>query len=74
VSYYTGYTNNLDRRVHEHEKNARDHNRKKYTGRFEDVVLLWNRTFKTKKEAMDEEKRIKKLGSASKKRLIQSQE
>ena len=71
VMYYTGYTNNLDRRVLEHQKNAHNNNRKKFTGRFDDVILLWNRMFDTKKEAVEEEKRIKKLNKLAKTKLIQ---
>ncbi|MBR9680421.1 MAG: GIY-YIG nuclease family protein [Candidatus Altiarchaeota archaeon] len=73
VVYYTGYTNNLDRRVSEHQKNAQNNKRKKYTGRFDDVILLWDNEFKTKEEAVAEEKRIKKMNKLAKTKLIQEQ-
>lgn len=56
--YYVGYTNNLERRISEH-------NRKK--GKFTDAGIPWElvyyENFKTKKEAMDRERCIKRMKS-----------
>ena len=56
--YYVGYTNNIERRVAEH-------NRKK--GKFTDKGIPWKlvffENFQTKKEAIDREKYIKRRKS-----------
>jgi putative endonuclease len=58
--YYVGYTNDLDRRIAEH-------NRKK--GKFTDAGIPWklvhSELFNTKKEAMAREKFIKNKKSKS---------
>ncbi len=52
--YYVGYTNNLPRRLSEHNRSK---------GKFTDAgipwVVLYTEAFKTKKSAMDREKYIK---------------
>jgi putative endonuclease len=52
--YYVGFTNNLPRRLSEH-------NRKK--GKFTDIgipwILVYSESFESKKEAMDREQYIK---------------
>lgn len=68
--FYTGQTNNLGRRVKEHKQNAANGKRRKFTGRFDDVELVWFKETKTLKEAKDEEKRIKKLKPNQKRQLI----
>jgi putative endonuclease len=58
--YYVGYTNNLGRRIDEH-------NRKK--GKFTDAgipwILLYTETYSNRKEARDREKYIKSKKSKS---------
>jgi predicted GIY-YIG superfamily endonuclease len=68
--FYTGQTNNLERRVREHKSNAANGKRRKFTGRFDDVELVWFKETKTLQEAKGEEKRIKKLKPSQKKKLI----
>ena len=59
-SYYTGYTNSLERRLTEH-------NRKK--GKYTDAgipwLLVYSETYRTKKEAMLRERYIKSKKSRS---------
>jgi putative endonuclease len=58
--YYVGYTNDLERRISEH-------NRKK--GKFTDAGIPWEvvhtELFQTRKEAMEREKNIKSKKSKS---------
>jgi len=68
--FYTGQTNDLERRVREHKSNAANDKRRKFTGRFDDVELVWFREVKTLREAKLEEKRIKKLSPRQKRQLI----
>ena len=62
--YYTGYTNDLTRRLEEHNR---------IKGKFTDVGIPWNlvhkESFSTKKEAMAREKFIK--SKKSKKFIIE---
>lgn len=71
--FYTGYTNDLKRRVSEHRRYAAEGIRKKYTGRFDSVRLVWYSSFEVRKDAMDEERRIKKINSAQKRKMAQGQ-
>ncbi|RBW67625.1 GIY-YIG nuclease family protein [Bacillus taeanensis] len=66
---YTGYTNNLKRRllVHQQGKGA------KYTRGRQPVELVYEKTFLTKREAMQEEYRIKQLSRNQKKQLIEKE-
>jgi predicted GIY-YIG superfamily endonuclease len=68
--FYTGQTNDLDRRVREHKRNAANGKRRKFTGRFDEVELVWFEEVETLKEAKDEEQRIKKLSPGQKRQLI----
>lgn len=52
--FYVGYTNNLDRRLCEHNRI-----KGKYTDAGIPWILVYTETFDTKKEAMDREKYIK---------------
>ncbi|MBR9689345.1 MAG: GIY-YIG nuclease family protein [Candidatus Altiarchaeota archaeon] len=71
--FYTGYTNDLQRRVSEHQRYARDGVRKKYTGRFDEIKLAWYEEVSSISAARKEEKRIKRLGTLGKLKLIQGQ-
>ncbi|WP_053216968.1 GIY-YIG nuclease family protein [Virgibacillus senegalensis] len=65
---YTGYTNNLERRIamHENGKGA------KYTRGRGPFRLVYCQSFSTKEEAMHEEYRIKQLSRKQKDKLIKS--
>ena len=63
--YYKGFTENLKKRVENHL--AR---RSKYTSTKNDWVLVYSKEFEIKKEALIEEKRLKKLNRASLEKLI----
>ncbi|MFX0081649.1 MAG: GIY-YIG nuclease family protein [Candidatus Hodarchaeota archaeon] len=66
--YYTGYTNNLYRRLNEHRtgKGAKFCRGKKY------LELKYFETFATRKEAMRRELEIKSFSRKQKKELINS--
>lgn len=66
-SLYTGYTNNIERRIQMHEagKGA------KYTRGKGPFVLEFCQEYLTKKEAMQSEYAIKQLSKREKERLIQ---
>ena len=66
---YTGWTNNLDRRVAAHNggKGA------KYTKGRLPVGLAYSESFETKEEAMSREARIKRLPRGKKEELIKEQ-
>ncbi|MDE5416012.1 GIY-YIG nuclease family protein [Alkalihalobacillus sp. MEB203] len=66
-SLYTGYTNNIERRIQMHEagKGA------KYTRGKGPFVLEFCQEYLTKKEAMQSEYAIKQLSKRDKERLIQ---
>ena len=70
--FYTGYTSDLQRRVKEHERNAANKDKKKFTGRFDSVRLVWSQPCLTLDEAKKEEKRVKALSSRQKMHLINS--
>ena len=65
-SLYTGWTNNLDRRVSAHNagKGA------KYTKARLPVQLVYFESFETKEEAMSREYFIKKMSKKEKEKLI----
>ena len=67
-SFYTGWTNNLERRVKAHNagKGA------KYTKSRKPVKLVYFETFLTKQEAMRREWEIKQLSRVEKWKLIQA--
>jgi len=65
-TYYTGYTNNLENRIKEHN----DGKGAKYTRDRRPVKLVWSREYKYFKKAFLEEKRIKKLTREQKKELV----
>lgn len=65
-SYYTGCTNNVEKRLESHllGKGA------KYTKSHKPIKIVYKETFLTKKEAMQREWQIKKLSKNKKKILI----
>lgn len=65
-TYYTGYTNDLDKRLKEHGgiRGA------KYTRARKPVKLLWHKEYKYFKRAVLEERRIKKLRRYQKEKLV----
>lgn len=65
-SYYTGWTNDLERRVREHNEKKGA----KYTRGRTPVKLVYYETFETKSEALKREAAIKKLSRPEKDALI----
>lgn len=66
-TYYTGYTNDLDKRIKEHNDGNRG---AKYTRYKRPVTLVWTKEYKYFKSAVLEELRIKKLRREQKEALI----
>lgn len=66
---YTGWTNNLEKRIKDHNagKGA------KYTKSRRPVVLAYYETFETKEEAMSREYAIKRLSRIEKLKMIEKQ-
>jgi putative endonuclease len=64
---YTGYTNNVPRRIVAHNAGEGGH----YTRAHRPVVLIATWTFTTKSEALRVEARIKRLSRAQKLRLVE---
>ncbi|MHA1146445.1 MAG: GIY-YIG nuclease family protein [Candidatus Helarchaeota archaeon] len=69
-SFYTGYTNNLERRIQQHNDGVGG----RYTRSRRPVELLYFETFSTQKEAMRREREVKKLSRKQKMLLIKNQE
>ena len=67
--YYTGQTANRRKRVGQHINNVRRKKTKTYTGRFDFVKLVWAKKKKTRAEAVDLEREVKKLSHGEKRRL-----
>lgn len=65
-SYYTGWTNNLEKRIKDHNagKGA------KYTKPRRPVALIYYETFETKEDAMRREYAIKQMTRGEKEKLI----
>jgi putative endonuclease len=67
-TYYTGYTNELEKRIKEHNNGkARG---AKYTRDRRPVKLIWSKEYKYFKPAFLEEKRIKSLTRIQKEKLV----
>lgn len=66
-TYYTGYTNDLEKRVDRHNKGLAS----KYTRSKLPVKLVWNKACKNQRFAMRIEKTIKGLKREDKERIIQ---
>ena len=67
-TYYTGWTNNLEKRIAVHNQG----HGAKYTKSRLPVELVYYETFRTKQEAMQREAAIKKLSRMQKELLIGS--
>ena len=67
-SFYTGWTNNLDKRIKAHN----DGKGAKYTKTRRPVILRYYETFETKEEAMCRESKIKKMTRKQKEELMNS--
>ena len=67
---YTGQTNNLERRLKEH--NSKTIKSAKYTRCFDSLELVYKEVFATRSEAMKREYEIKKLTKSKKEKLIKS--
>ncbi|WP_144704880.1 GIY-YIG nuclease family protein [Fictibacillus phosphorivorans] len=65
-SYYTGYTNDLEKRFKKHEEGKGA----KYTRGRGPLKLVFQQAFPTKQEAMRMEFAVKKLNRAQKERMI----
>jgi putative endonuclease len=63
--YYKGFTTNLIKRLENHLSG-----KSKYTSTKTDWVLVYSKEFEIKKDALIEEKRLKKLNRASIEKLI----
>ncbi len=59
--YYTGQTNNLKERMQEHYEAVREHDTKKFTGRFDYVKSVWSRKVPTRADAIRLERYLKNL-------------
>lgn len=65
-SYYAGYTNDLERRVHVHNEGKGA----KYTRAKRPVSCIYHEAYETKREAMQAEYRFKQLKRIEKERYI----
>ena len=68
-TYYTGWTNHLEKRIHDHNENKGA----KYTRGRTPVKLVYYEIFETKSEALKWEAAIKKLSREEKEALIAKQ-
>ncbi|NOX97575.1 MAG: GIY-YIG nuclease family protein [Nitrospirae bacterium] len=68
-TYYTGYTNDLEKRLGEHNGSKRG---ARYTRGKRPVRLVWKKEYKYFKKAILEEIRIKKLTRKQKEELVKS--
>ncbi|HQQ93684.1 MAG TPA: GIY-YIG nuclease family protein [Bacteroidia bacterium] len=66
-SYYTGVTNDVQRRVYEHNHSSKDFS---YTNSRKPLTLVWQRAFPSAMEAIRWEKRIKGWSRKKKDALI----
>ena len=65
-SFYTGYTNNLNRRINQHNRGIGS----RYTRSHGPVELLYYETFGTRRRAMQREREIKRFTRKKKIQLI----
>ena len=66
-SFYAGYTNNIEKRVHTHNEGKGA----KYTRARRPVVLRYYEEYETKTEAMQAEYRLTQLRRYEKERIVQ---
>lgn len=66
--YYKGFTENIDQRLQYHNEN-----RSRYTSNKGIWKLVYSKAFETKKEALIEELRLKKLNRKSIETLVRNQ-
>jgi predicted GIY-YIG superfamily endonuclease len=71
--YYTGQTDNLNRRIHEHYKAVKLHITDKFTGRFDFVKLMWYRRVPTRDDALRLESFLKSLTPPQKRAYMTKQ-
>ena len=64
--YYTGHTDNLDRRIAEHQHGGFCD----FTSRRRPVELMWSESFGSRLEALEAERRIKPWSRAKKEALF----
>jgi putative endonuclease len=65
---YIGQTNNLERRLKEHQdKNSKS---ARYVRYFDSLNLVYQESYKTRHESMSRESQLKKLSKAGKEALI----
>jgi putative endonuclease len=67
-TYYTGWTNNLEKRLKDHNEGKGA----KYTKPRRPVVLAYYETFETKEEAMKREYAIKHMTRVEKEKIIKN--
>jgi putative endonuclease len=67
--YYKGFTTDVDTRLQYHNEG-----KSPFTSKANDWILVYKLGFQTKREALIEEKRLKKLNVASILRLISNNE
>ena len=67
---YTGMTNDLLRRLEEHEKDSRPFNYKSFAGHYNAYQLLYYETFRDVRDAIAREKEIKRWRRSKKETLI----
>jgi predicted GIY-YIG superfamily endonuclease len=66
-SYYTGHTDNLERRIAQHEVSACGG----YTATRRPIRLAWAAEFATRQEALEREMQVKRWSRAKKKALCE---
>lgn len=69
-TYYTGWTNNLEKRLKDHN----DGKGAKYTKARRPVVLIYHEMFETKEEAMRREYAIKHMTRKEKEELMKNKD
>ena len=65
-SYYTGHTDDLDRRIAEHQSGLQPG----YTQNRRPIELMWSESFPTREEALAAESQVKNWSRAKKEALI----
>ncbi|MEW4467644.1 GIY-YIG nuclease family protein [Parasphingorhabdus sp. JC815] len=65
-SFYTGYTDNLEQRITQHQSGYYTG----YTYKRRPLTLVWSDNFPTRNEALEAEKQIKGWSKAKKRALI----